>query len=191
MKKRRSLGIIVSMAMALTMLGAASGPAAAATRFGAKLDNNTEPSNCCPPHACVPAATQCTWILNIAYHRTTATAPMDGTIHKVRVIAGQAGHMKLFVGRLNGAGQGKVTFKGPRIDFLGHGFDANKIETFNVSMPIKAGDSIAVRAGSTSALRCDSGSAKIRQFVPALVVGGPFVTETDHDGCYLLVEYEY
>jgi hypothetical protein len=28
-------------------------------------------------------------------------------------------------------------------------------------------------------------------FVPPLVVGGAFTTETDHDGCYLLVEYEY
>jgi hypothetical protein len=190
-KQRRSLGIIVSMAMALTMLGAATGPAAAVTRFGALLTQRLEPSNSNPAHTCAEVG-QCTWVMNTAYHRPSAKAPMSGTIHHVRVIAGSAGHMKLFIGRVNATLQAKVITAGPKITFVGNGFSAgNHIETFNVNIAVSTGDSIAVRASSLSALRCDQGSPHTLQFQPALVVGGPFTTRQDDTGCWLLVEFEY
>jgi hypothetical protein len=189
--KRRTFGLVVSMAMALTMLGAGSGPAAAVTRFGAALTSTLEPSNSNPAHACQEAS-QCTWIMNTAYNRPSAKAPQNGTIHHVRVIAGGPGHFKLFIGRSNATLQGKVTLGGPKITYVGNGFSAgNHIETFSVSIAVKTGDQIAFRAASTSALRCDQGSPHTLQYQPALTVGGAFTNEQDDTGCFMLVEFEY
>jgi hypothetical protein len=178
------------MIMALTMLGAASGPAAAVTRFGAALTQTMEPSNSNPAHTCA-AATQCTWVMNQALGNAS-TAPTTGTVHKVRLIAGSAGHIKIFVARENALLQAKVVFKGPKLTFVGNGFSAgNHIESFNVSIPVTAGDHIAFRAASTSVLRCDQGSPHTLQFQPPLTVGGPFTDRLDDTGCWMLVQFQY
>jgi hypothetical protein len=183
----------MSMAMAVTMLGAASGPASAAVRFGSLLTTSTaQPTS---ERSCAQAV-QCTWVMNAALHRTTATAPMNGTVHHVRVISLKPGHMKLFVARINASLQAKVIFKGPKLTLAGQP-DPDPdpthyvIETFSVSIPVSTGDSIAFRAVSTSAMNCTQGSPHTLEFQPALTVGGPFTTRQDDNGCFELVEFQY
>lgn len=188
--------------MSLTVLLALASVAPAgaesqAEYFGAALTTTTQPQNCCPPHECVTPAALCTWIMNGAYNNSPGgeKAPHDGTINQIRLIAGfQSGSFQLFIARAKPNQQkGKVIFAGPTINYNAQpdGNSPYVIQTFTVNIAVHTNDRLAIKASTTNILRCNNGSPNTFQFVPRLVVGGPFADVTDTDGCYLLLQARY
>lgn len=198
---RSKLCAIIGIAITAAVLGTTASNAA--TRFGAKLTANTFPSNTgINPKFCDgtddASLGKCTWISMRAFGRSAKAhrAPQDGTIGKIRLISCVPGSFKLQIARANAdTGQGKVVREGPNIRYLGDpdqcDNDVQLIETFNVNVPVKKNDLLAIKTAKTGMLRCDSGGEKILMYVPPLVAGdGP--EEADFDsGCFLLLEAEY
>lgn len=195
----------VGLAFAAVALALLSVQASAATRFGAKLDNQTQPSNAGSGHFCLdnkPAVT-CSWVLEDAYQREFPAgtnghlAPKAGTIAKIRLIACAAGTFVLQVGPATGRTQktAKVRRSGPVINYKGDpqhcNGDTYKIETFNVNVPVLKNDYLMVYANKVGFLRCSSGGTNSLKFNPPLVDGAAFRASTLSEGCWLLLEAEY
>ena len=130
MRRRRPI-VVVLAAMAMLVVSQAM-PVTANTpiRFGSKLDNTFDTTG---PVSC-DGTTVCTWIMNQPFNSTKLTAPKDGTIHKLRVVAGAADTVKVVLARANGSLQGKVVRKGATIHPVGLDSTSNKVEVFNVSI---------------------------------------------------------
>jgi hypothetical protein len=84
---------------------------------------------------------------------------------------------------------------GPTIAYQGQQYtdpetdpDTYKVESFKVDVPVKKGQSLAIRSSETSMLRCSSGGPNQLIFQLPLSLGNPFQTATDTDGCWLLLE---
>ena len=177
---------------------AATSPAAAKVRFGAKLTTNTQPSNAGPAHVCSPqdpAAHSCTWVMNKSYNRTNGeAAPKDGVIAKIRVIAAVSGHFRLqLVKEKSATSRAKAVRNGPVLHYQGQPDNAVNyvIETFSVNVTVHKGERLAAKGNALSILRCDNGSPNVLQFEPPLVVGDSFRTADANDGCFLLIEAQY
>ena len=81
--------------------------AKAPVRFGAKLNSTVQPSNSLPGLTCNGPETPlvpCTMVLNEAYGRPDGgeLAPRNGTIKKIRLIAGGPGSFRLQIKKING-----------------------------------------------------------------------------------------
>jgi hypothetical protein len=181
----------------------------AATVFGAKLIENgtgVQPSNAgldsC--HFADPSLTAdpCTRIAvqfgDIGPAHGNTTAPRDGTIRKIKLIAATKGKMVPYVAQVKGlnlgAGKGKakVTAHGPTINYVSsvHGTSYH-VQTFPVKMKVKRGEYIGIRARKTSMLRCNSGSTEQLLFQPPLQIGAPFAPASGTDDCVLLIQAVY
>jgi hypothetical protein len=133
--------------------------------------------------------------MNEAYGRPNGghKSPKDGTIIKIRLIAGAPGSFRLQIVRAHetpGGFVAKAVRNGPRIEYQGQP-DPNepyKVEVFNVNVHVNKGDRLAIKAKKTSTLRCSSGGPNTLQFAPPLVVGEGFKDEFDTDGCWMLIE---
>jgi hypothetical protein len=84
---------------------------------------------------------------------------------------------------------------GPTIAYQGQQYtdpetdpDTYKVESFKVDVPVKKGQSLAIRSSETSMLRCSSGGPNQLIFQLPHSLGNPFQTATDTDGCRLLLE---
>jgi hypothetical protein len=182
------------------LIGLTSMQASAATRFGAKLTEDTFPSNAGKGHECVDKTTECTWVMMQACGRPDEgyKAPKDGEIGRVRLISCYKGEFQLQLARANNnTDEGRVVRDGPVIKFNA---EANKcdgptyeIQTIELKKPlqVKKGDQLAIRTPKTTILRCDSGGDKILLFAPPLVAGESPRPALDGDGCWLLLEAEY
>ena len=73
----RNLNVVGAMGIAI-LVGLLSVEASAATRFGAKLTDETFPSNAGKGHECVDKTTDCTWV--IGRPDKGYKAPKDGEI---------------------------------------------------------------------------------------------------------------
>ena len=101
------------------MLLVAAQPAfAATTKFGAKLAAGIDPSN--SPVTCDheidggDGTYACTWIMLARFNGGTLTAPKNGKINKVKLIAWSSGSFKLVFAKKSGS-QFKVITVGPKI----------------------------------------------------------------------------
>lgn len=188
---------------------AASARALHPVAFGAKLTRTTQPSNSFGPHPCSedtgrPGA--CTRVELAAYGRAGtgpsyggAFAPMNGTVHKIRIIAGDAGTFIPEIARVQlkpnlSQSRVKIVAKGRVLHYNGQGGQDNgvyTIETFSVSLPVRKGDFLAVQSAATSFERCSGGGANQLVYQPPLRTGGPFTKAPFHDGCFLLIEAQY
>lgn len=195
----RRAGLFIALAgLAAAMVAPAAG--AAPVKFGAKLDPSVQPSNSQPGLECehqTPGAT-CTMIQNEAYGRPDGghLAPKTGTIKKIRLIAGGPGSFKLQIAKVKratlfGTNEAKVVHNGPRISYQGQ-TEANdesgsyRVETFNVNVPVKKGQQLALKGNITSMVRCSSGGDNTLIYTPPL--GGSFRPATGTDGCWILME---
>jgi hypothetical protein len=169
----------------------------AASKFGAKLTPDVQPSNASAPHACQPDEDMptgpCTRVLMDAYGRPDQpNAPKSGTIKRIRLIAGAPGSFQLQLVKANAATQrAKLVRNGPTINYQGQDSpdaETYKVESFKVKVPVKKGQYLAIRSSETSTLRCSSGGPNQLIFQPPLSLGSPFRTATDTDGCWLLLE---
>jgi hypothetical protein len=193
----RIRNIVVIAALALLAIPATS---MASAKFGAKLTPDVQPSNANTPHSCdMPEETTgpCTRVLMDAYGRPDQpTAPKKGKIKRLRLIAGAPGTFQLQIVKANASTQqAKLVRNGPVLSYQGQDYtepetdpDAYKIESFKVNVPVKKGQSLAIKSSSTSMLRCSSGGPNQLIFTPPLSLGNPFRTATDTDGCWLLLE---
>ncbi len=61
----------------------------------------------------------------------------------------------------------------------------------NVHTYVHKGEYFGVKTKLPQALRCNSGSPNIFEFVPPLVPGDPFADPIDDNGCDPLIELQY
>ena len=139
-------------------------------------------------------------VQNEAYGRPDGgqLAPKTGTIKKIRLIAGGPGSFKLQIAKVQQAtlfktNRAKVVANGPRISYVGQ-TEANeesgayKVESFDVNVPVKKGQQLALRGNISSMIRCSSGGDNTLIYTPPLMAGSPFQAATNTDGCWLLME---
>lgn len=186
---------LVTALAALAIVPATSG---AATKFGAELTPDVQPSNAGDGHLCEPSmGDPCTRISMEAYGRPNGghRAPKDGVIKKIRIIAQSEGSFRLQLARARAEQEkARVTYTGEKLRYAGQtgpGGDTYEIESFRVNVPVEKGDHLGIKARKTSMLRCSSGGPNQLLFQPPLAVGGPFETADATDGCWLLMEAVY
>jgi hypothetical protein len=202
-KIARRAGIIAAFACLALAIVPASGMAKAPVRFGAKLNSTVQPSNSLPGLTCNGPETPlvgCSMILNEAYGRPDGgeLAPRNGTIKKIRLIAGGPGSIRLQIEKVNratlyGTKEARAVWYGPQIHYQGQteaNFedDSYRVESFPVDIPIKKGEQLGLRGQITSMIRCSSGGDNTLIYTPPLFLGGPFTAATNTDGCWLLME---
>lgn len=183
--------------IAMTIVPATS--MAAPVKFGSKLNPTVQPSNSLPGLKCSQEAPgPCTMVQNEAYGRPDGgeLAPKTGTIKKIRLIAGGPGSFKLQIAKVKrstlfGTNEAKVVYNGPRIGYQGQ-TEANdesgsyRVETFDVNVPVKKGQQLALKGNITSMIRCSSGGDNTLVYTPSL--GSAFRPATSTDGCWILME---
>jgi hypothetical protein len=183
--------------IAMTIVPATS--MAAPVKFGSKLNPTVQPSNSLPGLKCSQEAPgPCTMVQQEAYGRPDGgeLAPKTGTIKKIRLIAGGPGSFKLQIAKVKrstlfGTNEAKVVANGPRISYQGQ-TEANdesgsyRVETFNVNVPVKKGQQLALKGNITSMVRCSSGGPNTLIYTPPL--GSSFRPATETDGCWILME---
>lgn len=201
-KIARRASLLAALASLALMAAPATGLAKAPVRFGARLDPTVQPSNSLPGLPCYAERVMpCTMVQNEAYGRPGGgeVAPRSGTIKRIRLIAGGPGVFRLQVAkvkrsRLYGSSQVKVLADGPKIQYEGQTeanweSDSYRIETFDVDVPIRKGEQLAMHvAGSTSAIRCSSGGDNTLIHLGGKYPRQPFSPVTDTDGCWVLME---
>jgi hypothetical protein len=191
-------GILAAIAVVAMMIAPAIG-AAAPVKFGSKLDPTVQPSNSLPGLGCGEGiAGPCTFVQQEAYGRPDGgeLAPKTGTIKKIRLIAGGPGSFKLQIAKVKrstlfGTNEAKVVANGPRISYQGQTeanfeSDSYRVETFNVNVPVKKGQQLALKGNITSMVRCSSGGDNTLIYSPPL--GSTFRPATNTDGCWILME---
>ncbi|HEX6206697.1 MAG TPA: hypothetical protein VFZ29_12910 [Solirubrobacterales bacterium] len=193
--KKIIFAAIAVLALALVPATALAAP----VKFGSKLNPTVQPSNSLPGLKCSQEAPgPCTMVQNEAYGRPDGgeLAPKTGTIKKIRLIAGGAGSFKLQIAKVKrstlfGANEAKVVANGPRISYQGQ-TEANeesgsyRVETFDVNVPVKKGQQLALKGNITSMVRCSSGGDNTLIYTPPL--GSSFRPATETDGCWILME---
>ena len=206
-------GVVAGAAAVLATVPSAGATPAAAHRavhhhakFGAKLDSSIQPSNSSQPHKCREITGHggaCVRVLMEAYGRpdTGMMAPKDGTIHKIRIVAGAAGAFVPEIASVKertplSTSKAKIVAKGTQLHYQGQtgqndDDEVYKVETFAVNLPVKKGQYLAVRSSSTSFLRCSSGGTHQLVYQPVITPGQPYQTTDYDDGCFLLIEAVY
>jgi hypothetical protein len=203
LKITRRAGIIAAFACLALAVVPATGMAKAPVRFGAKLNSTVQPSNSLPGLTCNGPETPlvgCTMILNEAYGRPDGgeLAPRNGTIKRIRLIAGGPGSIRLQIEKVKratlfGSKEARAVWYGPQIQYQGQteaNFedDSYRVESFPVDIPIKKGEQLGLRGQITSMIRCSSGGDNTLIYTPPLFLGGYFTPASDTDGCWLLME---
>ena len=176
---------------------AAPSPAAAASKFGAKLSGAQPVAP--PPHQCVPVAGDGCTRVGVSYSATGAAggnvaARQRGKIKRIRLIAGAPGNLRLFVARVRdlqlplGTGRARVTREGPRVEYDGNGFTSRPVERFEVGIKVKKGEHLAIKSGGTSTLDCRSTTPNELLFQPPLGLGEALVPSDASGACQLLLQ---
>ena len=169
---RRVLGLAGILAFACL-----TGSASAGTVFGSRL--NHEPT---PPEACRQnkPANLCSWVLEIGQQNAgKERAPQNGTIIRLRLRSCTPGSFALQIARAFPAtDRARVVKTGPTINYRGNPANCTGstiIETFNVNVPVLAGDSLAVLATRVGFIYNASGEG-VLVFDPPLPDGGALRT---------------
>jgi hypothetical protein len=197
----RRLALVLALGAVALMVAPASSFAA---KFGSDLKNNdgsvTQPANSAPAHYCDPTPGHPCTRVAVAFGDTGAagghvTAPRDGVIKKIKLVAGTPGHFRLQLAKVKnlalgpGTGKAKVVEQGPRINYGSSvdGLDYD-IQTIHVHVPVKEGEYLAIKSKRTSTLKCQSGSTEQLLFQPPLALGGPFEWNDTDDDCTMLLQ---
>lgn len=204
MRGRRSVSVLAVLAMLILLLIQASPAGAAGTRWGSRLTTSVQPQNfqryCDDDGAPHP---NCSWMFRHVYGRDGGQrAPKNGYVSKVRIIACSAGSFYLQFGRIRrkpgttNKYQAKVRTTSAKVVFSGDpdGCDDSTYTIRTVNIPdiyVYKGEYFGVRAKTPRALRCNSGSPNVLEFVPPLANGGSYRNPADTNGCDPLIELEY
>ena len=185
-----------AIATALVALAAVPASSLGATKFGAELTPDTQPSNSGPEgHPCeLNDASLCTRVSMEAYGRPDGgeVAPKDGTIKKISVISQGPDTFRFELAEAKPSSEkAKIVYRSAKLHTEGQAdqnADTYTIETFKVNAPVEKGQYLATESKTSSMLRCSSGGPNQLLFQPALPLSGPFETAADTDGCWLLLE---
>ena len=185
-----------AIATALVALAAVPASSLGATKFGAELTPDTQPSNSSVDGAPCELGNDslCTRVSMEAYGRPDGgeVAPKDGTIKKISVISLGPDTFRFELAKAKPESEkAKVVYRSQKLHTQGQtdpNADTYTIETFKVDAPVKKGMYLATESKRSSMLRCSSGGPNQLLFQPALPLSGPFETATDTDGCWLLLE---
>jgi hypothetical protein len=201
-----SAGVIGLCLVALIAVPASAAPVA----FGAKLTVFTQAQSAMSCHGIdpgdIPVGGVCTWVAGEAFENGShATAPMNGTLHKVKLISCSAGKFTLQMVKKNANGKyalGRtdnqvINYKAdprqidgnPDTECGGPDGDDYLIQTFTISLAVKKGEYIAVRTGKLGTIRCSGQDLPI--YYPALSSTTNFRTKTTGGGCGMLVRVIY
>ena len=201
-KIARRAGLLAAVASLALMVAPAAGFATAPVKFGAKLDPTVQPSNSLPGLQCSQERLNmpCTMVQNEAYGRPDGgeLAPRSGTIRKIRLIAGGPGTFRLQIAKVKrstlfGSNEAKVVANGPKISYQGQA-EANwesgsyRVESFDVDVPVKKGQQLAMHTNGTSAIRCSSGGDNTLIYLLGRYPRQPSIPATSTDGCWMLME---
>ena len=158
-----------------------------------------QPSNSLPGlECCREAPGPCTFVQQEAYGRPDGgeLAPKTGTIKKIRLIAGGPGSFKLQIAKVKrstlfGTNEAKVVANGPGSATRARPKPTDedgsyRVETFDVNVPVKKGQQLALKGNITSMVRCSSGGDNTLIYTPPL--GSAFRPATNTDGCWILME---
>jgi hypothetical protein len=160
--------------------------------FGSKFTHQLTPPEACSNNK----SKMCTWVMEEAQKNVgKETAPRNGRIAKIRLVACAPGStFVLQIARFNaGKSKARVLLTGPLINYKGStrnctvsaNFD---IETFNVDVPVRKGDSLAVAATQVRFMY-NSGSGPSQVFDPPLPDGGKNRAPKDGSG-FLMIQAE-
>lgn len=189
--------LTAALATALVALAVVPASSLGATKFGAELNSQTQPSNSSTEGAPCELGNDslCTRVSMEAYGRPDGgeRAPKSGTIRKISVISQGPDTFRFELAEAKpDAEKAKVVYRSKKLHTLGQGAtsdpDNYRVETFKVDAPVKKGQYLATESKRSSMLRCSSGGPNQLLFQPALPLSGPFETATDTDGCWLLLE---
>lgn len=163
-------------------LVALTATAPAATTFGSKLNHEPTPAESCNSNR---ASDMCSWVMTIAQQNVgKEVAPKNGTIAQLKLRSCTPGSFVLQLVRAQTAtDQARAIRTGPAINYLGNKRNCNGgtfIETFNVNVPVLAGERMAVIATKVGFIYNASGDGTL-VFDPPLADGSSFRT-TDGTG---------
>lgn len=159
--------------------------------FGAQLNRQLTP----PEYCTANKGRLCSWVLRQAQGNAgKEKAPRNGRIAKIRLVAcAPGGSFVLQVVRVGASGNTKVVRSGPVINYQGTSRNCNAtknfdVESFDVKVPVKKGDSLAVVATQVRFLY-NSGSGPSALFDPPLAEGDGPRTAGDGSG-FLMMQAE-
>lgn len=160
--------------LALSSLALFATQATAADIFGAKFTHQLTPPEFCTNQK----GDMCSWVMLEAQGNAgNETAPRDGTIAKIRLVACAPGgsFVLQIVSVKPGTEKAKVIRSGPVINYQGTKRNCRAsghfdIEEFNVRVPVREGDSLAVIATEVRFLYNASSGPSI-MFDPPLAEG--------------------
>jgi hypothetical protein len=125
-------------------------------------------------------------------------APKDGTIAKIKIVAGVGGAFRLGLAHASVTKQkAKLVKVGPVIHYKGQGTGDEDngppytIETFKVNLPVKKGDFLTVQAKKISFEYCSGGGGGQLTFEPPLALQTGYHHTNHDDGCLMLLEAVY
>ena len=206
MRIRRSVRIIGVLAATVLMLAQATMvDASTPVRWGSKLTTSVQPQNfnrSCDGNVASPNPV-CTWMFRHVFNRSGGQkAPKDGYVDKVRLIACDPGSFYLQFGRVRqrpnhpGSYQARVRATSARVSFSGDSDGCSDghydVETINIrDIHVNKGEYFGVKAKTAKALRCNSGSPNVLEFVPPLANGSSYTNPDDTNGCDPLIELQY
>ena len=178
------------IALALGVLTAIPASGMATTRFGAKLSGDLDPVEV--EEQCPDDGGLCTRVPLRYEHPTHAGsspyAPRDGVIDKIRLVSSTEGVLVPQVVKVKGnfapITEVKVKAEGPELEYDGTGL----VESFNVDLPIKEGQRIAMRTQFAGALHCEPGIDNEAIVDPVLFLGDPFTDANYYTGCTHLLQ---
>jgi hypothetical protein len=192
---------LVLAGLAVAPGGAAS--AATPTYFGAKLSSQSQPSNAengqaCDESAGIPHGSTCTWVAITAFENGSHfTAPRTGTVRHVKLVSCVKGRFRLQLADADpGSRKAKIVADGPEISYRGQspcggsGGSHYIVQSFRVSLHVKKGDYVAIKAASAGTLSCSGGDGFLL-YGPPLPVGGRFKKAQSGASCDLLVQLSY
>jgi hypothetical protein len=202
MFRTRIVILAAAVAALALMVAPAAGLAKAPVKFGAKLDPTVQPSNSLPGLPCSPEKLnmRCTMVQNEAYGRPEGgeLAPRSGTIKKIRIVAGGPGTFRLQIAKVKrstlfGSDEAKVVASGPKLSYEGQSeanweSDSYRVESFDVNVPVKKGQQLAIHTNDTSMVRCSSGGDNTLIYLGGKYLRQPFSPATSTDGCWILME---
>jgi hypothetical protein len=186
---RRRLGIGALVVLGALMIAPAS--VGAAPKFGAYLAGDPDPVDV--PEWCPGGAGEKCTRMAINYEDPphagpTPFAPENGVIDKIKVVSETPGSFRLQLAKYTGLPtvnmEARVRANGPKISYQGTG----SIEKFNVDVPVRKFQWLAIRTKFAGTLQCSAGIDAEAIFQPPLTVDGPFMPVDYYSGCTHLVQ---
>ena len=194
----RSLRIVSALASTVIAFALVpAGASAATTWFGSSLNHSpaNAGSTCAENGVMGPAL--CTHVGSYYPGNSgRATAPVSGTITKIRLLAQGPATMVFKVVQVRHLssnhkhGQAQAIVKSRTIHVQG-ATDSNGdavIESFNVHLKVKKGQELAVDTTSNTAEYCSDGTPGQLLFDPILALGHGFRSNGGVDGCLMLIQ---